>query len=352
MSLLKHKNLMNKEWIYHVPFWLGWVVIMNAGESNGFGYYNQKNHDLLLPLIISTSFNILYFYGNALWLAPRYLDRKKVGAYIGALLVFSAIFILAKTGAEKLYINSSIPDLADVPFSALIKENLYSLPFFGLTSYLFWRYLKNKREKEWLTQEKLKQELALVKAQISPHFLFNALNNLYSLGLQGNQERVNEGILKLSDLLRYMIYDNQLDRIALQKELSYIGDFVEINKLMMRQEELDKVVCRVEGSSKDLKIAPMLLVTFVENAFKHGTSQNGETDIRISAEIIGNELSFRVVNKVNQKGSENDSKKDQGGLGLKNARRILDALYKNKHKLLIQEEKGYFDVALKIELKP
>ena len=350
MKAFQRSSILDGEWIIHLPFWLGWIIIMNAGESNGFGYYTQLRHNLLWPLIISTAFNVLFFYGNALWLLPKFYKSDQVWKYLLALSIFSVIFIFGKTAAEKLYIWFYLKDLESIPFRNLVRENIYSYPILCLTSIIFFRYRKNKIERDWLTRERLNQELALMKAQISPHFLFNALNNLYSLGVQGNHSMVSNGILKLSDLLRYMIYESSVEEILLRKELNYIGDFVEVNKLMLKKDDLEKVKYSIQGNPAGLKIPPMLLVNFVENAFKYGTADMEDIEINIAAEIEKNQLTFVVCNKISNTTIQISSESTYSGFGLSNVRKRLELIFKNKYKLNVQKQNGYFKTKLEIEL--
>ncbi len=340
-------QILGNDVVLHAPFWLAWIIIMNAGDSNGFGYFTQVRHNILFPLIISTAFNVMYFYGNAFWLTPKYYHQNKWLRYSIALIVFSLAFLLLKTGAEWLYIDLFLPDLQDVPFTSLGAENVYSLPAFLIGSLIYWAYRKNKKEKEWLLKEKLERELALMKAQMSPHFLFNALNNLYSLGLQGDQKMVTTGILKLSDLLRYVLYESQSEKISLAKELDHISDFVEVNKLMLSKEMRDQVVYKINGDTGPCLIPPMILMAFVENAFKYGMG-NGVVDIQIMADVQSTRLIFEVKNKVFK--AHEDRQGDSGGIGLKNVKKQLSLLYPSRHELTIQEENDYFKVKLEIEL--
>ncbi len=344
------KKALSNDWVLHSPLWVAWIVLMNSGDTNGFGFYTQRSHDILFPLIINTSLNAIYSYGNALWLAPRFFKPGRSWSYFLAIVIFSSAFILIKTGAEKVYIYYYLEDLRSVRFFELLTENLITLPAFLIGSYVYWVYWKNKKEKEWLTQEKLSRELALIKAQMSPHFLFNALNNLYSLGLQGNEKMVSSGILKLSGLLRYMIYDSQVQSISLKKELDYISDFIEVNNLMFLEEDQTKVNYEVIGNPEGYQLAPMILVTFVENAFKYGVGKVDETDISIKAQIDMAFLIFSVKNRICRHGT-NQSLVEHEGLGLKNVKKQLEIEYENRHSLSIQEEDGYFMVDLKIQME-
>lgn len=329
---------------------MSWVVLMNAGDSNGFGLFTQMRHDILFPLIINTSLNAVGFYGNALWLIPRFYRSQNRWPYVFALILASTVFVLLKTSAEKLYIHYHLPDLDSEPIAFLVQENLITLPIFVVFSIIFFIYKKNKDERTWLIQEKLQRELALLKAQMSPHFLFNALNNIYSLGIQGKHERVNVGVLKLSGLLRYIIYDSQANKILLSKELEYIGDFIEVSKLMFRDDGLGGVQFNVTGDPQRHMLPPLILVTFVENAFKYGMGGDCGVDIRILAEIKSGKLHFSVRNKICQAAMQRNLDVQHHGIGIHNVRRQLNILYKDRYILSTQSEGDHFDVNLEMTL--
>ena len=351
MLKLNIESYLSKEWLLHLPFWLYYVILMSLGDSNGFGYYTQLQHNIVIPLIINTSFNAFYFYSCVSLYKAHYFKFKNVRKLLVWILLFSIVFILIKTGAEKFYIHYYLKELDMVPFVLLVQENLKTFPFFLVVSYLFGIYKKNVQEKALLIQDKLKRELVLLRAQMSPHFLFNTLNNLYSLGLQGKNDKVSIGILRLSELLRYVIYDSQQETILLSKELNYINDLIEINRLMFYDGDLDCVKSKVMGDTQLYTVPPMLLANFVENAFKYSVGAGCETDIDILAKIEQGVLNFKVKNNICNTLDTKTVIDENKGVGLNNVKTQLELLYDNDYTLVIDSNEGYFTVNLTIKLK-
>lgn len=337
------------DWLSHLPVWLGWIVMMNVGTENGFGYYSQTAMNILGPLVFNTILNALYVYTNAFFLLPRFYAFRPVLRYVYVLLLFPGIFLLLKTLAEKVYIYFFIPSLNSLTIGELMMENLYTLPFFVLVSFIYFLFRKNKKEKAWLTREKNQKELALLRTQLSPHFLFNTLNNLYSLGMQERHDEVNKGILKLSGILRYILHGSQSEQVPLAEELSYIHDLMEINKLMFPEDQLKNIQFRLVGEQHGLRIHPLILLTFVENAFKFGQGHPCEPHIEVLAETNESAFHFQVKNKICRQLPE--SVESSQGVGLKNTRRQLELLYPDKHELDIFEKDGYFLVNLQMSLQ-
>ena len=191
----------------------------------------------------------------------------------------------------------------------------------------------------------LESELNFLKNQINPHFLFNTLNNIYAL-CQVNSINAAPMVGKISEMMRYMIYDCNADRVLLKKEIEYLNNYVDLNKLKSGRELNVQFV--VEGSAENAKIAPLLLINFVENSFKHSdvyTNRNGY--VRILLTIKHRELFFFVVNSFEKKLIEDLSYK---GIGLENAKQRLILLYPDKHHLQIEKNNSIFEIVLKLTL--
>lgn len=200
-----------------------------------------------------------------------------------------------------------------------------------------------KLKSELLTQNKA-SELALLRSQVNPHFLFNTLNNIYSLVYMKSDE-APAAVMKLSSIMRYMLYDANADRVPLEKEIEYLGSFIELQKLRLKEQ--DWVEMTVTGSPYGKTIAPMLLIPFVENAFKHGSKTGENPGIRIQLTIDAGQIRFEVKNSIR---SNIPIQKDESkGIGMHNIQRRLDLLYPDKHSLVITEEKEFFCVKLTIE---
>ncbi len=209
------------------------------------------------------------------------------------------------------------------------------------------KYTKNsfgqKLELQELKAKQLQTELSLLKAQINPHFLFNTLNNLFGL-VQKNDKKAADGIVQLSHLMRYMIYESAVDRIDLNKELEQLQRFIQLQKLRFSKDDDITIDLQIEGNTEEIQIAPMLLIPFVENAFKHGISLKKQSFLFITLKINKPKLEFSVRNSIH----ENNNQKEQSdtGLGLNNVKRRLQLLYPDAHELKIREDGKTFEVQL------
>lgn len=210
--------------------------------------------------------------------------------------------------------------------------------------YFFKQWFIERQKQDEIANQQLDTELKLLKAQINPHFLFNALNNVYSL-TQVEPEKAGEMVLKLSEVLRYMLYDTEKDKIYLEKEISNINSLIELHQIQYDNRAI--IDFTISGNTNNILIHPMLLFPFFENAFKHGNLFQLENSfIHSSLEIIENILHFTIKNTF----IENTSKDKVGGLGIENVQKRLLLFYPYKHQLEIMKQEKVFKVNLKIEL--
>jgi len=224
-----------------------------------------------------------------------------------------------------------------------------------VTTPLAWYLYKNKFEK--LTEiQMLKTELGksdaslnFLKSQINPHFLFNALNTLFGTALQENAERTGEGIQKLGDMMRFMLHENTLDKISLTREVEYLNNYIDLQKLRTSRSADIKIDTHIEEQLNNLQITPMLLIPFIENAFKHGISLQQPSYIKISLQTKEHTLYFDVSNSIYIK-ADNDPEKLKSGIGLENVKQRLSLLYFGKHELIIRESAKEFFVHLTLQL--
>lgn len=195
-----------------------------------------------------------------------------------------------------------------------------------------------------LKNEHAKAELSLLKSKVDPHFFFNTLNNLYGLTVE-KSEKAPDVILKLSDIMRYVIYEGEEDRVPLKKEIEYLQKYIEIHKIRFRKHvdiSFDKQI-----DQESVQIAPMMLVTLVENAFKHGVEQlTDHAFLNIQLKVKDENLTFIVENNFKEK-----EKKSKSGIGLKNLRKRLELIYPKNHVLAIQKKDSVFTAALKLHLQ-
>lgn len=191
--------------------------------------------------------------------------------------------------------------------------------------------------------------LGFLKSQINPHFLFNALNTLYGTALQENAERTGEGIQKLGDMMRFMLQENMQDKISLTRDIEYLNNYIALQKLRTSISVDIIINTEIEETFTALNIAPMLLIPFVENAFKHGISLQSPSYIKITLQTTGNTLYFDVHNSIHLK-ADGDPEKLQSGIGLPNVKQRLQLFYPKKHELIIRETTKEFFVHLTLNL--
>lgn len=297
-----------------------------------------------LPLLLAV-------YVNLRWLIPRYLRSKKYIAY--SLLLVVLMFLNA--GFNLLIFNYLcdylFPGYYFIAYYGYWELMEFVAAYIGITTLIklskgWFRYLETKDQLQRLEAEKNSAELSALKSQVNPHFLFNSLNNLYSLALD-HDERTPGIILRLSQTMRYLLYESNADFVPLSKEVEHLQNFVEMQRL--RVGEKAEILFEVQGDMRDQRIAPLLFLPLVENGFKHGIK--GETQgafIRILLQIGEGQLIFKTENN---KGHVDEVVKDypSGGVGLENLRRRLLLLYPGKHQLDIVDGVTVFTVVLTIQ---
>lgn len=219
-----------------------------------------------------------------------------------------------------------------------------------------WNIYKSRNAKKDEEIKTLKTELGksdanlnFLKSQINPHFLFNALNTLYGTALQENAERTGEGIQKLGDMMRFMLQENMQDKILLSRDIDYLKNYILLQKLRVAASSSITIETQIEDYAGQLMIAPMLLIPFVENAFKHGISLLNPSHIKVTLQTNVNTLYFDVHNSIHIR-SESDPEKGQSGIGLENVKQRLTLLYPNKHDLIIRENAKEFFIHLTLQL--
>jgi len=280
------------------------------------------------------------------FLLPRYFYTKKYLYFaVLSLLLMAAVIIIEELIIERIF----FPDTRGRNFSGVIYPFVDILPIMViLTGFKFaWDALQKQQEVDELKATVEKSELQFLKSQINPHFLFNNLNNLYSYAID-NSPKTPSIILELSSVLRYMLYDCQEKFVLLGKEIEQLENFTKLNQLQI--EERGVVSFQSQDIPSDYQIAPLILIVFIENAFKH--SQESQSDnISIEIEIQLSEegrLDFYCRNSYQR--NNNASDLSSYGIGLDNVRKRLELLYPDTHLLNIQESENTFEVQLSIQL--
>jgi two-component system, LytTR family, sensor kinase len=234
--------------------------------------------------------------------------------------------------------------ISDVRFlyHEIINKSFLITLFYINFFYLLPRLVRSEKQKKLLENERLNAELNFLKLQINPHFLFNTLNSIYSQA-HFRSEQTEHSILKFSRIMRYVLYDSAAEKIPLIQDLEYISNYIDLQQLRLSKNIT--IHYDVTGPVNGLSIAPLLLITFIENAFKHGISYTAPSEIKIAIAVTGNDLSLTVGNAITQ-----SSRESTGGVGLINARRRLDVIYPGRHLLDVIENDHLYIVNLKIEL--
>ncbi|MBX2953044.1 MAG: sensor histidine kinase [Leadbetterella sp.] len=227
-------------------------------------------------------------------------------------------------------------------YDLFMEVDKHIFPFLVMIAFSFVLSLSGR----WQETEaaRARAELAYLKAQINPHFLFNTLNSIYSLAIT-QHEKTPDAVVKLSNMMRYILNESETESTALEKEISYITNYIDLQK--MRFGDAFKLTYETLGEFSGKKIEPLILISFIENAFKYGINAEEESDIRIRIAMDAPRLHLHVYNR---KVKINDLPENAGGVGLKNTRERLAILYPDAHRLSIQDEPGYYEVNLTITL--
>lgn len=330
-------------------FWIGFVVVYAVPYCSLEG----DCATMILDILILMPVKMAAVYFTIYVLLPRYLMKKRYAVFFSLFFLSAIVFgllhrwlqfyIIGPLYYPEIYMGNYFWDWSHLLYGVL---NIYTIVAVAAAIKLLKQSYQSQRQTQQLANEKLEAELKLLKAQIHPHFLFNTLNNLYALALEQSASTA-EGILKLSNLLDYMLYECNVPRISLDKELKLISNYIELEKLRYGQRlEVD---FQVTGNTLGKKIAPMLILPFIENSFKHGSSTKLEkTKIRIDLKVGLNAIDLEVENSMAKK-SPADKSGYSEGIGLKNVTRRLDLIYPGRYSLDINESENTFMINLHLE---
>ena len=341
-TLLKKSNTTI---IAHVVMWAFFLAI-TAIQSN-FRFNTIPNEFYFLNFIF-----IAVFYLNYTFLIPNFLLNKKIILYVVISLGLIIFFIfIIKTFLKPTITPHFLKEMIDINSRQFRERNINFNPpillllFFALSTCvkLVSEWYRSEKERTIAASQKINSELSFLKAQLNPHFLFNTLNSIYSLANKKSDD-TTVAIVTLSELMRYMIYEANEEYISLEKEVEYIKNYISLQ--LLRLKDSSGVKINVHGDL-NYKIEPLLLISFIENAFKYGTDFKGKTDIQIKISTNNNELHLQVYNVSSL---QNAIKRDSG-IGLENIQNRLNLLYPNSHNLEITSDKKSFEVNLKINLK-
>ncbi|MEO8886081.1 MAG: histidine kinase [Mucilaginibacter sp.] len=340
--------------LLHILIWSSLIVTASLNDYN-FNNFSGSSHALTLfkSFIITCAYysvSVVCFYSSYLLVAPRLFLKRQ---YIVA--IFYAVIILAVIIGWRYIIEFNFlkPVLnfdnykGHIPKWEYYIQNIFYYYFpsyfaYGLMCFFVEAWYKNNRRQQELQKEKLITELAFLRSQINPHFLFNTINDIYTLTYQ-QSEQAPEALLKLSVILRYMLRDGNEDFMPLSREYEYLENVIALQRIGAKGLACINFV--KEGYIGDQLVASLLFISFVENAFKHGVLDDDKSPIEIYLNADNTTVTFKVANKKN-----NAFKDKMGGIGLCNVLRRLELIYPEKHSLTIDENEEFYKVNLVLKL--
>lgn len=341
-------HIFSIRWIQHASYWTVFLSLEFGKILNS----EWKNiPDEILFESTQQLFIIFLVYFNLRILIPKFWNTGNYAKYILS-ITSSSVFIIACLSI----ILYNFPDTHIRPFlredyGRIIMMNTFKTNIFVLTTSLFhfvkeWIALKDENLKYTKNaQKQLAAELSLLKAQVNPHFLFNTLNNIYSMSLY-NSKKTPEMILKLSQLISYMLYECKDEKVSLKKEIQFIKNYIELEAL--RVEDTADIKLNIFGENQLYKIPPLLFIPLIENAFKHGISNEIEkSNINIVLQFNKNKIMLEITNPLDYYEITN---KKHSGLGIKNVRKRLNLLYPHNHSFIILQDNKTYKTIISITL--
>lgn len=336
--------------IIHILVWgIGYFLILNYTST--IGDFRKDRGPYWVALLFGMLMNQVVFYTTAFFLVPKFLRLKKIKALIFSLLGGFIFINLFESIVDYSYLTNFFSSASESFVVYLLYNSV--IGFFTLLvalSYSLIKYwIQNEKLKRVLLEEKLSTEMAFLKSKINPHFLFNVLNSFYAKSLKHNVPELADGIAKLAELMRYMVYETNEDKVALEKEIHHLKNFIQVYQLRIAEDDKVFINFNIEGDIKSVKISPMLLIPFVENAIKHGIDPKTKSIIDISLKAEVKNLYFKVSNTIHQ--GAYGLTDEPSGFGLDNLKKRLSILYPNRYTLETKEEKGYFISLLILKLE-
>ena len=331
--------------VYHSLFWLGFLIMLTMieGVEKGFFFTISNN-------FINVFFFGLIVYFNLFYLIPNYLTKKRFLTYCGLLILATIIL----TPLKVILLHFKFSEYPDYQYELRVNQYGEFLVMFFMASSstivkIISDWVRHLRERQELETQTMQSELRFLKSQINPHFLFNTLNNLYALTLK-KSDKAPEIVIKLSEMMRYMLYECNEKRVLLSKEVNYIKNYLDLEKL--RQGKNVEINFKMSGAVSNQKIAPLMFIPFLENSFKHGlNNQISKGFVNIELSVQDQEIFFFIENSKPEKlPLPGDGNRRSGGIGLVNVRRRLNLLYPEHYDLKIDNNPKTYAVHLKIKL--
>ena len=334
----------HRKWITHALFWFVVLLVLCLFD------YNDQTGWLLVffTKLVDVSFYAAVIYLNLLYLIPNFLTTKRFWIYV-ALLLGSVLLLTPIKVAIQVFLFAKAPTIQSY---FVENQSYYFLSMFLImgssTIYsIISEWLIHQSEKRELQTQTMQSELKFLRSQINPHFLFNTLNNLYALTLKKSDD-APEIVLKLSEIMRYMLYECNERTVPLSKEITYLRNYLDLERI--RQSRDIRIDMNVIGHVSEQKIAPLIFIPFVENSFKHGlNNQISEGYVSIELKVDENSLDF-VIENSKPPNQPSQVHRRSGGIGLVNVKRRLNLIYPDRYRLKINNEPHSYRVNLLLQL--
>jgi two-component system, LytTR family, sensor kinase len=292
--------------------------------------------EYLIALLTTIPFGAVIFYSS--YFSLNFFLKRYIRF---GWLAFGYFLLISWNVFSEFYRNNNSEKLIDILITVF---TILYFNAFGFLFRTFIEWIKDRKIKAELEKDKLTSQLELLKSQINPHFLFNTLNNIDVL-IQEEPVKASAYLKKLSEILRFMLYESGPDKIPLSKEIAYINKYIDLQKIRTNNEDFVKL--EISGDEAEKRIAPMIFIHFLENAFKYASNKKVENAIVIKIDISDKKLLFFCKNHIY---TPVDNKGTQNGLGFQLIQKRLDLIYKNAYQLNVKEEDNWYIVTLEIQL--
>ena len=318
----------------------------------------RANLEFAKLLTIRASLLVPFYLLNVFVFIPKFLNGQRYVWYVGAIILSFLVILLVNTQLDFLYIFAEIMETKAIEREGM-RPRAFTIPLqlifpfivsfsIGTSFEMILNSEQQRRAKEEIKKEKLYSELSFLKSQINPHFLFNSLNNIYSL-TQRNSKNASQAILLLSDLMRYILYDSVQSKIKLTQEIQCLKNYIALQRLRISRKESVKIDFNESGNFSTIYIEPLILIPFLENAFKHGVSYSRASLVSINLKVEASVIRFDVYNTKKQANTSTlDSANGHSGIGLSNTIRRLNLCYPDRYELRINESPDYYETKLTI----
>lgn len=356
MDQVKHNSMAKLDSKHYntIIHLLIWTIIFIFPLFFTGKYVDISLRNYTRSLIMTSSF-VIVFYANYFWLTKKYLTQKRIAEFT----VYNLILIVAVMLAVHLiFINLFPPENMRRPAPGML--DIFRFQIRNATIYIFVvgagvalrmtaNWYKTESERKALESSRTEAELANLKSQLNPHFLFNTLNNIYSL-IEFDKEKAKSAVSELSSLLRYVLYESSSDKVRLKDEILFIENYIKLMKIRLTDDVKVNVI--LPDNDENLTIAPLLFISPIENAFKHGANNPEASFINISVSIetdVTGEKTVRCLIKNSISAAEKSGNKAGSGIGIENLKKRLDLIYPGRYEFIYGENGGCYISDLKIK---